>query len=109
MKLRPPIVIDPTREKDALLGATEYCTVPSPLPVPPDVTVSHVTLLAEDQAHPVWVATPIDPEDPAALIEMDVGVRLSEHAAPAWVIVNVWPDTVMVPVRCVGDGFAATL
>jgi hypothetical protein len=31
------------------------------------------------------------------------------HDAPAWVIVNVWPPAVIVPVRADVLGFAATL
>ena len=31
------------------------------------------------------------------------------HDAPAWVIVNVWPPAVIVPVRADVPGFAATL
>jgi hypothetical protein len=39
------------------------------------------TLLDAFQAHPGELETSTKPEDPAALIEIDVGVMLYEHAA----------------------------
>lgn len=83
VKLRPPTTSVPTREKDAVFGATVYCTVPSPSPDAPDPIVIHGTLLDALHAHPDELETVIAPVVPAALIEIDVGVKLYEHAAPA--------------------------
>jgi hypothetical protein len=109
VKLRPPIVSVPTREKDAVLGDTVYCTVPSPSPGEPAAIVIHGTLLEAVQPQPSELDTSIVPVDPAALIEIEVGVRLYEHAAPACVTVSVSPPIVTVPVRVDVVGFDATL
>ncbi len=76
VKLRPATTSVPTREKDAVFGATVYCTVPSPSPDDPDPIVIHDTLLDAVHAHPGELETSIAPAVPAALIEIDVGVRL---------------------------------
>lgn len=75
VKLRPATTSVPTREKDAVFGATVYCTVPSPSPDAPDPIVIHDTLLDAVHAHPEELETSIAPVDPAALIEIDVGVK----------------------------------
>jgi hypothetical protein len=83
VKLRPPTVSVPIRAKDAVFGATVYWTVPSPSPGEPAPIVIHGTLLDAVHPQPSELDTSIVPVDPAALIEIDVGVRPNEHAAPA--------------------------
>ena len=80
-----------------------------PLPGVPDVMVIQDTLVVAVHAQPAVVATSIAPVDAAAGSAMDDGVSVSVHAAPACVTVSVCPPTVIVPVRPVGEVFAATL
>ena len=71
VKVWPPIVSVPDRAAPEV-DATVYCTVPLPLPVAPDVTVSHGTLLVVVHAHPapaVTVTLPVAP--PAGALALD--------------------------------------
>ena len=56
-----------------VLAATVNVTVPFPLPVAPEVTVIHGTVLLADQAHPDDDMTLMDPGPPAAPMLCDVG------------------------------------
>lgn len=57
-----------------VLASTVNVTVPFPLPVAPDVTVIHGTVLLADQAHPGGDATAMgDPGPPAAPMLCEVG------------------------------------
>jgi hypothetical protein len=76
VKLLPPATMVPVRAKDAPFGATVYCSVPSPLPDPPDVMVIHGALVVAVHAQPAELDTSTKPDDPAALIAIDVGVML---------------------------------
>ena len=58
------------REDVAVFGATEYATVPLPLPLAPDVIVSHEALLAAAHVHPAAVVT-------LALLELAVAAGLN--------------------------------
>ena len=109
MKPRPPIVSIPTREKGDGLGATEYCTVPLPVPEAPAVTVSQAELLDAVQAQPADVATVMDAVVPPPPRLIDVGVRLNVQAAPACVMVTGSPEIVSVPVLPWLEVLAATL
>ena len=77
------------RGKVVVLAASEKAVVTVPLPVDPDVIVSHELLLVAVQEQPlvvVSVALPVPAVD-AGLRE--VGDTLNEQAAPAWVTVTV--------------------
>jgi hypothetical protein len=59
-----------------LLAATSIITAPLPLPLDPDVTEIHDTLLAAVQAHPAEVVTATEvPDTPAAGTEMVKGFK----------------------------------
>lgn len=83
--------------------------MPSSVPLEPDVTVIHDADAVAFQLHPGKVSTLSVPV--AAALEIDVltGDKANVQACPACVTVNVWPPTVIVPVREVVPGFAATL
>ena len=83
--------------------------MPLPVPLPPDVTVSHVALLVAVQLHvdPAVTATLAAP--PADVAFGLVGDTLKVQGAPACVTVTVWPATVNVPVRLVVAVLAATV
>jgi hypothetical protein len=109
VKARRPMVSVPVRVDEVVFGATEYRTAPPPLPLPPEVTVIHPTLLVVDQRHPGAVETLTDESPPALPRVIEVGVRSVVHATPAWVTVTGSPEMVSVPTRDVLPVFAATL
>jgi len=77
----PAIVIVPARAPPDM-DATEYCTVPLPLPFAPEAIVSHDTALLADQAQPlpaVTVTLPLPP--PAAALAL-VGEIEYAHPLP---------------------------
>jgi hypothetical protein len=83
-------------------------TLPFPLPLAPDVIVSHEALLVAVHPQPVEAVTAIDvPAPPDAAMFCDVGLIVYEHASD-WVTVNGWPAIVSEPTRC-APGLAATL
>ena len=85
-----------------VLAAMEKFTLPAPLPLAPDVIVSHVALLDALHEHPLPADTATGvPVPPAAPIDCDVGLIEYEHAVAAWLTVKVWPPIVAVPVRAV--------
>ena len=57
--VRPPAVIEPDLDAP-LFAATEYVTVPLPLPDEPEVIVIHDADAVAVQAHPVCVVTTIE-------------------------------------------------
>jgi hypothetical protein len=80
-----------------------------PLPVPPAVTVIQASLLIALHPHPVDALTVTTLEPPEAGTVVEVGDSADTHDTPTWVIVNVCPPIVIVPVRDVVPVFAATL
>jgi hypothetical protein len=80
-----------------------------PLPEPPDVTASHGTLLVAAHGHPAIEATATDESAAAAPSVIEVGVRSTVQATPAWVMVTGSPEIVSVPVRVALPVLAATL
>jgi hypothetical protein len=100
----------PVRLVIEVFAATEYATVPLPVPFVPAVTVIHGVLLAAVHAHePAFAVTDTVPAPPAAVGELAVGEIASVQTTAAWVTVNDWPPTLIVPVREDVFGFAATL
>jgi len=98
----------PARPLVLVFGAALNVTVPLPVPLLPDVIVSHVALLAAVHPHPEAVDTAIEvPAPPAALIDCATG-SIEYEQPVAWFTVNVWPAIVSVPVRAL-PVFAATL
>jgi len=88
-------------------AATEYPTVPDPVPLAPEVMVIHDTLLEDVQAQPAVVVTLTEPVD--AFAETVVALGEMEKLQPALcVTVNVWPAIVSVPFRWLVVVLAAT-
>ena len=97
--VRPAIVSEPVRLFPLVFDAALKPTVPLPVPLLPDVIVSHVALLAAVHPHPAEVDTAIEvPAPPAALIDCVAGTIEYEQPV-AWFRVNVWPAIVNVPRR----------
>ena len=72
-----PMVMVPVRELVIGFDEALNATVPSPLPLPPLVTVSHDgVLLTAVQAHPVATVTVVEPVPPPAATDWPVGDRL---------------------------------
>src|SRR6185436_5903939 len=67
--VRPPMVIEPLREAVPVFWATEYATVPFPVPDAPEVMVIHGVVVAAVQLQPVWVVTATVPV-PAAAVKL---------------------------------------
>jgi hypothetical protein len=83
--------------------------VPLPLPLAPPLTVIHAALLVAVQAHPepaMTLTVPVVAIDDVRFD--DAGEIEIVHGAPGWVMVNVWPLIVTVPVRGAVEVFAAT-
>ena len=89
-----------------VVAAALYCTSPVPLPLAPDVIVSHDALLDAVQAQPAPVVTATRPVPPAAGWDADSGEIVKTQPGD-WVIVTRCPATVAVPLR-VGPDVAAT-
>ena len=110
MNVWPPIVAVPVRLLPGL-AATFKVTVPLPLPLAPEATVTHDALLVVVHVQPAAVATVTwTPEAPAATDRL-VGVIDTVQVAPAdpvWLIVVVAPPTWMLPMRPAVEVFAAT-
>jgi hypothetical protein len=87
-------------------------TVALPDPLPPDVTVNHESLEVAVHVHDeVVVITAREPTVPAAGSDALAGSRVYPQvgdAAAACVTVNVFPATVIVPVRAALPVFAVT-
>src|SRR4051812_5752488 len=68
VKVFPAIVSDPIRAVVSVLAATEYATVPLPVPDAPLVSVSHASLLKAVQAHVAVTGTvPVAAPGPTVL------------------------------------------
>jgi hypothetical protein len=80
-----------------------------PLPGVPLVTVIHEVLLVAVHEQPVCEVTAIVPVPDPGATDAPVGEIEKLHGTPAWLTVNVWPATVIVPERPAVPGFAATL
>ena len=104
----PAIVSVPVRGLVEVFAATEYATVPIPVPLPPLVTVIHAALLTPVHAQPLVVVTVVDNGPPAAGADCAVDER-AKLQAPLCVTVSVVPAIVSVPVRGVVAVLAATL
>lgn len=110
MNVTPAIVIVPVRGRSEEFEATLYVTLPVPLPEAPDVTTIHEALLTAVHAQPAAFDVTVTVADPPAAVgELAVGEIDVLQTIPACVTVNVWPPTVIVAVREVVVGFAATL
>ena len=106
VKVCPAIVTVPLRAAP-VLTATVIWTVPSPVPLPPEVIEIQGTFDAAVQAQDPGAVTAAVVTPPAAGIWRDAGAI--EKVQPAvWVTVKVCPPAVMVPVRS-GPLFGATV
>jgi len=106
---RPAIVSVAVLESVPLFADALYPTVPDPVPLAPLVIVTQVpppdaVQLQFDDV--VTVTVPVPPEAGNVVL---VGEIVNVHGAAACVTVNVRPAIVIVPVRDVVSGFAATL
>jgi hypothetical protein len=104
----PAIVTAPERPLVLVFAAMFTVTVPAPLPEAPAPIVSQAVVLLD-----VHVQPPGEVTDTVALwadgtAEYAAGAIAYVHGAPACVTVNVWPATVIVPVRGAFVGLAAT-
>ena len=108
MNVAPAIVSVPLRLEATVFAATLKVTEPLPDPVAPPVTVIHAALLTAVQLHPVAAKTLLAPLPADAVKDCVVGEIVGEHAAAAWVTVNVEPAIVSVPVRLEATVFVAT-
>jgi hypothetical protein len=98
VKVCPAIVSVPFRGAAVVLGVPLNSTEPVPVPLAPDVTVSHVALLVEvhGQAAEVVTVTAL-PDPPPAATAWLVGLIAYVHAICE--TVKVWPAIVSVPLR----------
>jgi hypothetical protein len=100
VKVCPPMVSVPLRGVVDVFAVALKPTLPGPLPLAPDVTVSHpVLLLVAVQLQPAWVVTPTLPVPPGSATDCDVEASEYVQAAAAWLTVNVLPPIVSVPLR----------
>ncbi|MEZ5355858.1 MAG: hypothetical protein R2762_24765 [Bryobacteraceae bacterium] len=79
--------IDAALRAAPVLAATEYWIVPSPLPLAPEVTVTHAALLAAIHAHPAGAVTGMLPPVIAVelmLAEPGGGIEYVQAVDPAW-------------------------
>ncbi len=104
----PPTVTVPVRGAVRAFTAADKLTVPFPEPLPPDVIVSHESLLVAVHAHPAAAVTATESAPPAAVVDCVTGEAPYEQVNPAWVTLMSCPATVSVPVRGVMLLFAAT-
>lgn len=80
-----------------------------PVPFAPAVIVIQPALLVAVQLHPALAVTATVPVPVVEAALAEAGEIVGVHGTPACVTVNVLPAIVMVPVRDVLPGFAATL
>ena len=105
----PPAVIVPVRLLRLVFAAIEYPTVPSPVPLAPDVMLIQEAEAVAFQVQPGSVSTLTVPVAASLGMEVLTGESANVHVCPACVTVNVWPAIVIVPVREDVVEFAATL
>ena len=79
---------------------------PSPLPLAPEITVSHASLLVADQVQPGAEPTTTDPDPPEAGTGWLCGDRLNSHCVPDCVTRTFTAFSVIWPDRLVIAGFA---
>ena len=91
------------------MAATEYATVPLPLPLEPPVIVTHPADDVAVQAQPPRAVTATEPAVALAATEAPAGESAYVHGWPACVTVKLCPATVMSAIRAVMAGFAVTL
>jgi hypothetical protein len=99
----------PARDSVAVFASMEKATVPLPLPLTPEVIVSHESLLVAVQLQPAAAVTLLLLEVAVAGGFSDVGETLNVQGAgaPACVTVTACPAMVSVPVRGVVAVLAA--
>jgi hypothetical protein len=107
VKVRPAIVTVPVRGLVLVLTATEYPTLPLPLPEAPEVMVIQDALLVAVHAQPVIPVTATEPVAAAAETVVAPG-EMENVQPPACVTVNVCPAMLSEPDRCVVLALAAT-
>jgi hypothetical protein len=74
------------------------------------VIVIQLALLVAVQPQLAAAVTVTVPVAAAGVVRFDaVGAIVRLHGLAAWVTVNVWPATIIVPIRDVAPLFAATL
>jgi len=95
----PATVSVPVRELVPVFAAALKVTDPLPVPLAPAVTVSQVAVLVAVQVQPAAAVTAVDPDPPEVGTVALVGEIDVVHDNPAWLTMNVWPATVIVPVR----------
>ena len=83
VKVCPPAVIVAVREAVLAFAATENATVPLPLPLAPDVTVTHAAELVAVHAQPDDELTLNEPVPPLAATDWLVGDSVYVHGAAA--------------------------
>jgi hypothetical protein len=106
--VRPATVSVPLRCDVAELAVAAKEAVPVPVTGVGDVIDSQLLFAVADHWHPAAAVTVIDPLDAVTGNDADVADSTGAHGeAPACVTVTVCPAMVSVPVRCVGDEFAA--
>ena len=92
-----------------LLAATLKLTVPLPVPEAPLFMGMKPSLLTADQAQPACVVTLTVPLPPAETKFCEVGEMEKLQVEPACVTVWTNPPIMMLPIRVLEDGLAATL
>ena len=81
VKVCPPAVIVAVREAVLVFVATENATVPFPLPLAPEVTVTHAAELVAVHGHPDEAVTEKLPVPPLAATDWLVGDNVYVHGA----------------------------
>jgi hypothetical protein len=102
----PPMVIVAERAAVVFASAAN-CTVPFPVPVAPEVTVSHCALLAAVHVQPGPAVTATVPVPPPAAMLVLSGTIVTEPPL-AWFSVKVWSAIVNVADRA-APAVASTL
>jgi hypothetical protein len=102
----PPMVIVAVLAA-VVFASAENCTVPFPVPVAPDVTLSHCALLAAVHVQPGPAVTATVPVPPPAAMLVLSGTIVTEQPL-AWLSVNVWSAIVSVADRA-APAVASTL
>ena len=67
------MIILPMRALPLVFAATEYVTIPLPIPLPPDVMVIQVVFLTAVHLHPLGAVTVTLPLPPLAVKSLLVG------------------------------------
>ena len=93
---------------DELVAATVKLTVPFPDPLAGERVIHVAPLVAVHAQIESLAVMLIVPGPPKRLNEPLVGESENEHAMPVCVTKNTFPATLILPVRVVDVGFAAT-